>query len=490
MECFSFYVTIMINAVELFKNIFVIKEEVRNAFISTDYYQCLISEETVNRNLSKRYTDLINIANVTSLFDNFIELDENTLEFDCEEMRRSIKNNDWANCYYKILCSFDMDKYIKAMDKLYQDDSKDMPLDEINGWALIDDSCFQYGRKLYDDCGLETWSFIQLEGNEEVGYRVRATTNISLADYSKEAIDEVVRTAYPGGLVQVEREYPSSSQQIILELIFEEEQGDNCHDIQKVSDESEGYEIIKRWLSKDGVIGSSVDSFIKRHESALQGTKDKAYYLNAYTKAWDRFYNEAKSLGVTDPSGDARDAFEDSATAEEVAGYYIDTYENEAYKIWMENLIYAEQSDYEACKKYHEQNEKVTEILKTLYPEDAANLDLEYPTEWLIGISGSEIDDVRMEIVTGTTDQVKRYLLDAVFCDRAKINPEEWANGPECLKDIEVKADGNLYVAQTYKNGQSNYTAKHLATIKTGFLSNGKFLPCSLDALSIQLICS
>ncbi len=266
----NFNVLVVLNSVELLTNVFEIKEETKVNFLGTEHYINVIRSAMKGLGVLENYIDMFDCADPEVIFDKYVSVDEKGVKFDFEN---AATGNDREMCYFKVPCTFDAQKYLIKMAEMNENDSSERPSDSINGWELTDDSCFQYARKLYDDCGLETWAMVQLEGTEEVGYRVRACANLCLSDYSREYIDSVVSSYYDGGIKQVERDYPDNSQQIILECIFEQEQGDNCHFIQEVTNEGEGYETIKRWLANNGVVGTAVNTLIHRHNRALEESK-------------------------------------------------------------------------------------------------------------------------------------------------------------------------------------------------------------------------
>ncbi len=187
-------------------------------------------------------------------------------------MERTVKVNSFKNP-------------IKDIAPMHAEDSTTKPASYINGWDQTDDECFQYAKKVFEDCGLETWAYIQLEGNKEVGFRVRACTSLCLADYSREYIDSVVGSYYVGGTKEVERDYPDSSQQIMLECIFEQEQGDNCHFMAYVADENEGYKLIKEWLSDSGVVENACKLRKQNHDEELKKRKSSTYDVQNTSEA-------------------------------------------------------------------------------------------------------------------------------------------------------------------------------------------------------------
>ncbi len=280
----SFNISITIGAVELLKHIFEVKEEARNSFVNTDYYMEEIGEQMSKAGILEEYLALFDRADSHVIFDEYVSVDADTVEFDYTE---AAEGNDRGNCYFRVSCKFDLKKYIEKMVAMNVKDSAERPSTCINGWIQTDDECFQYAKKLFEDCGLETWAYIQLEGNKEVGFSVRACTDLCIADYSKECIEEVVSSYYDGGTKQVERDYPDSSQQVILECIFEQEACDKCHITKNVSSKEEGYAVIKEELSTGGFVDSLIMSNILSHENAFKNSrkhdKENPRYRRFYT---------------------------------------------------------------------------------------------------------------------------------------------------------------------------------------------------------------
>jgi hypothetical protein len=80
---------------------------------------------------------------------------------------------------------------------------------------------------------------------------------------------------------------------------------------------------------------------------------------------------------------------------------------------------------------------------------------------WVIGISGSEMDNVFVERVYGTEEQVKKYLLELVKKDR-KADKETWDFGTTSIdgeNGIDKRYDGSFYAYGCYWNHHNDYTA-------------------------------
>lgn len=85
--------------------------------------------------------------------------------------------------------------------------------------------------------------------------------------------------------------------------------------------------------------------------------------------------------------------------------------------------------------------------------------------DWIIGISGSELNDVVTEIVHGTTDEVKNYLVTCVQSDRDG-DRDEWDSGTEKTSEVSYNDDGTLYAFGNYKDYHMDYTARPLVSLR------------------------
>ena len=66
--------------------------------------------------------------------------------------------------------------------------------------------------------------------------------------------------------------------------------------------------------------------------------KDKKYYVDVYNKMVDDYLDNYKKENGNLNNADSMTYIE---TAEEIIGYYISTYNNEALNVWLENLKYS-----------------------------------------------------------------------------------------------------------------------------------------------------
>ncbi|MBQ6416372.1 MAG: hypothetical protein IJJ65_09005, partial [Butyrivibrio sp.] len=294
--------------------------------------------------------------------------------------------------------------------------------------------------------------------------------------------------------------------------------------------------------------------FIQLEEKKV---KDKEYYQKLYDKKFDELLEKAKNEGLPDPEAWANDTFDDSATAEEVVGYYIVWHGDDAFKDWVENSQFYER---ERGKIPSEQDRAVTRILGELYdntvvkgiewyiPEgtlvnpklsevkvipkvtgrteeectEAVRLYLQLtyatepkafsfmlpdgkmagyrnwelssttkkddgvgcygvgsalclngcagcdsdPVDWIVGISGSDMDDVIVKVITGTTDAVKRHLLMEVQNIRADGEDDWWDSGTEKVEDIKVRDDGKLYACACFSDCHFDLTATPMSNVQ------------------------
>lgn len=84
--------------------------------------------------------------------------------------------------------------------------------------------------------------------------------------------------------------------------------------------------------------------------------------------------------------------------------------------------------------------------------------------DWIIGVSGSDMDDVVVYKFTGTDDDAGRKLLEMVNHDRG-CDPDNWDFGTENAKDVSVYPNGKLYAYGCYSNCHIDYTATPIENI-------------------------
>lgn len=85
--------------------------------------------------------------------------------------------------------------------------------------------------------------------------------------------------------------------------------------------------------------------------------KTKQYYTDAYVQRMDKLIDKLKDLPGYDGT-QATEEFEATGSADEVVGYYIFNYADDALKVWKFNTENVELSD---------QDKEVTKILEQLY---------------------------------------------------------------------------------------------------------------------------
>ncbi len=76
---------------------------------------------------------------------------------------------------------------------------------------------------------------------------------------------------------------------------------------------------------------------------------------------------------------------------------------------------------------------------------------------WIIGMSGSEWDDVVTYRVCGTKNEVKKHLAKLVR-DAKKENPNSFDYGDTTMKSVQERGN-KLYAGATYSSFHEDYTA-------------------------------
>ena len=90
----------------------------------------------------------------------------------------------------------------------------------------------------------------------------------------------------------------------------------------------------------------------------------KSFFTESYFKKHNELYLEADRAGVSDASACADESFADEANADEIAGYYITIYGDDALKTWLKNQsLSADDRD----ERFKENDTEVTRILSNLY---------------------------------------------------------------------------------------------------------------------------
>lgn len=91
--------------------------------------------------------------------------------------------------------------------------------------------------------------------------------------------------------------------------------------------------------------------------------KNKEYFVSKYENRMDEIHREALEEGISKNSIDGYCAmeFDQTANAEEIAGYYLVSYEGESLKVWLENT---------AGLVLTEQDKEVTQILTVLHEKE------------------------------------------------------------------------------------------------------------------------
>ena len=77
---------------------------------------------------------------------------------------------------------------------------------------------------------------------------------------------------------------------------------------------------------------------------------------------------------------------------------------------------------------------------------------------WIIGIGGSDYDDVLMYRVRGTYDDVKKYLWDMILSDREYKTDFDF--GTESINDIRCLDDCYMYGFNCFENYHNDFVAR------------------------------
>lgn len=117
-----FNVTVIINAVELLKYNFDIKEETKSVFASVEYYRDTLMDGMTKDGILEEYVDLFGCADLNVLFDNYITVDADGVQYNFDEDCAD-EGQHRDSCFFRVPCSFDLEKYIKYMDQANAEDS-------------------------------------------------------------------------------------------------------------------------------------------------------------------------------------------------------------------------------------------------------------------------------------------------------------------------------------------------------------------------------
>ena len=350
-----FKMTVIINAVELLKNNFDIREEARNTFIAVDYYREILANGMDEDDILEEYIDFFEATDPGVLFDKYITVDEKEIEYDfSEDAADEGQHRDC--CFFKIPCKFDLEKYIKYMD---QGDSKDAGEDDEIAITV-------YRETISRD----------LAGDDNLG------TLIVKKDTFMKYFRERVLPYFKG-------------------------------DDETISEEG----LLQEWLDEYTADDTTdLHDFIQAEERKAKTSEDKEYYQKLYKEKYDKLLEEAKRNGVPDPYEWANQTFDDCATAEEIAGYYISWYDDDAFMFWVENSEFYTPS-HKAAKEPSELDFGVTRILGKLY-DNIVVRDIEWhiPKGTPVSSKLSEVKVIpkipNMEGSTGEeiTEAIKVYL--------------------------------------------------------------------------------
>ena len=82
---------------------------------------------------------------------------------------------------------------------------------------------------------------------------------------------------------------------------------------------------------------------------------------------------------------------------------------------------------------------------------------------WIIGIGGSDMDDVKTYLVSGTEEQVKQHLVNLILEDRKTIETESGESfeyGSESIEEIDTfGGHTHFYGSAVYSESHRDYSA-------------------------------
>ena len=94
-------------------------------------------------------------------------------------------------------------------------------------------------------------------------------------------------------------------------------------------------------------------------ENIMKQIMGRKYYIDKYKEFYDNCLIEAGAENPEDVTTGADILFEETAGAEEIAGYYFEIYKDKALETWKQNLSYAQNKGLEK-----ETDKAVIEILQ------------------------------------------------------------------------------------------------------------------------------
>lgn len=97
---------------------------------------------------------------------------------------------------------------------------------------------------------------------------------------------------------------------------------------------------------------------------------NKQYYIDKYDKAWNKVKSEIEKGSEYPEVVGVTEEWEQTDTPEEIVGYYLYAYEDEAYRTWLDNLSYRREDEREL---YEESDREVTSIFKDLEDLEVIN---------------------------------------------------------------------------------------------------------------------
>ncbi len=485
----QFEVSIWTNALSLLKGEKVdIKEEVKNSMNQTDNYDVKIDEKMRELNLPQ---SVIEAFNDGADIERFITIHDEDVRFDIDPYDAQSKEE----IYFLVPCEFDEElfsAFCEARDvnvliydadhkEAYHNDLKyitnctgesvlDIPLTEEEAYLLEniwkeDTGCYSYIVRFRGQLGiLITNEYYEYEPEGKEKSQDNLLRALTLGAILAPNTDHKVILAEKAGFTGEKENDDATELSIFLEYnTFAKADYDLAASTfyRFAYNRSNGFtnEALKIMRDRSDIVALPMKyTAEKAAASKSENVKNKQFYKALFDKKLSHLICHFTLEGVKDPNAAALEDYNDGATVDEIVGYYIGMYDTDAYKSWMDNLENYKKSGRTDREWRKDKDEEITIILKSLFEKPEAE-------DWIIGMSGSKLDDVICHIFTGSKDQAKEHLAGLVREDKDN-DIEFFESGDENAKDVSEHPDGRLYAYAMYRNYHMDYTATKMADAK------------------------
>ncbi len=446
-----------------------IESRVKECFSQISYYSEELRLKMWGRQVPEKYLEMFDVADMGVIFDKYVTCDTSSIVFDAEESKLA---NDRAKCIFRVSCVFDEAKYLKALDKIDNED-------EETGKEVLSK---EYYQNLYNTKYDILYNHFVEEGVSDPGsaasesFDEDASTDEVVGYYIETEGDDAYKTWMSNLLFYqnsgkvptkkdkevtriLEQLYPVEAANYQEQAEYEQERNSrfSCDEAEtpasafKFSTAQAMYDYIKDsgdLYCPDVKGGTYVFSYNEDGAIAVyEGISlEKARELSKYSQeigenGWSALLGPGGTIYNCDES------FDNRGTSAALTWCSINLSE-----LWHR----ADENTF---------SEENLKLYPSLDKPSFGYIEDEVEEEWIVGISGSEMSDVKTEVVTGTRTQVKYYLLSLVNSDRSGDN--NWDFGTESIREISENAEtGKLYAYGSYSECHMDYTATPVKTIK------------------------